>query len=70
MTEQKSYPSQDQVSHYLNELRESGETNMFGARPYIQRKFGIADAEKAGEFLSFWMDNYEKSESEKWAKKL
>ena len=63
--EQKSKrPTQDQVSHYLNELRESGVTNMFGARPYVQKKFAI-DSNRAGEFVAFWMEHFEESESAK-----
>ena len=64
MEQKTTRPTQDQVSHYLNELRESGVTNMFGARPYVQKKFAI-DQNRAGEMLSFWMENYEKGESEK-----
>lgn len=39
---------------YLDELRDSGETNMFGARPYVARKFGL-EKEVAGQVLSYWM---------------
>ena len=39
---------------YLDELRESGAINMFGARPYLQREFGI-DKNEAAEVLSYWM---------------
>jgi len=39
---------------YLDDLRESGETNMFGARPYLQRRFGL-EAKEAGAILSEWM---------------
>jgi hypothetical protein len=40
---------------YLNELRESGQTNMFGARPYLQEAFGI-DREEASKVLTAWME--------------
>lgn len=46
---------------FLDELRESGETNMFGARPYIQEEFGL-DKKEAGEILSEWMRTFKDSE--------
>ena len=41
--------SQEEISEYLNELRKSGVTNMFGAGAYIEKEFGISreDARKA-----------------------
>jgi hypothetical protein len=42
---------------YLDRLRDSGETNMFGARPYVARKFGL-DEEAAGRVLSYWMKTF------------
>lgn len=42
---------------YLEELRRSGATNMFGAVPYIMKEFGV-DAGKATKILSDWMKNY------------
>ena len=43
---------------YLNELRDSGETNMFGAGPYLQQAFDI-DRREARTVLSEWMKTYE-----------
>ncbi len=43
---------------YLDRLRESGETNMFGASPYLQNEFGLEKRE-AREILSQWMKTYE-----------
>lgn len=48
---------------YLNKLRESGITNMFGASPYLVREFRI-DKDDAIQILSKWMqlfneDGYE-----------
>ena len=43
--------------NYLEELRRSGETNMFGAAPYLQTRFGITKS-KAREILMDWMQNY------------
>lgn len=39
---------------YLDELRESGITNMFGARPYLQEEFGL-ETNEAGAILVEWM---------------
>ena len=40
---------------YLNRLRESGTTNMFGAGPYLRMEFDIGERE-ANQVLSEWMD--------------
>lgn len=40
---------------YLNRLRESGVTNMFGATPYLREEFDIGRAE-ASKILVEWMD--------------
>lgn len=42
---------------YLEKLRESGETNMFGAAPYLQREFPelAHDRDRAREILAAWM---------------
>lgn len=46
------------VFEYLDGLRESGETNMFGARPYVARDFGF-EKDVAGKYLSAWMDTFD-----------
>ena len=43
---------------YLDELRDSGKTNMFGAGPYVESHFGISKNE-AKEFVSGWMCSVE-----------
>ena len=43
---------------YLEELRQSGVTNMFGASPYLVSRFGLGRRE-ARKVLSNWMENYE-----------
>lgn len=40
---------------YLDRLRESGETNMFGARPYLVREFPELTPDEASTLLSEWM---------------
>lgn len=40
---------------YLNKLRESGETNMYGASPYLQCAFDMTRRE-ASKVLIEWME--------------
>lgn len=43
---------------YLDDLRESGETNMFGAAAYLVREFGLTNKE-ATKVLTDWMRDFE-----------
>ena len=43
---------------YLDKLRESGKTNMFGAGAYVQQRFGL-DRKEAKEILLYWMNSFE-----------
>lgn len=43
---------------YLNELRESGATNMFGAGAYLTMTFPELTKKQATEILSKWMQEY------------
>jgi hypothetical protein len=45
---------------YLDFLRESGVTNMFGAVPYIVKEFGVTRIE-AADILTEWMLSKEKA---------
>ena len=45
------------VLEYLDDLRESGVTNMFGATPYIKETFGFSER-KSRDLLKFWMDTF------------
>jgi hypothetical protein len=47
-----------QVFLYLDRLRESGITNMFGAGPYVENEFGLGRQE-AKEHLIEWMETFE-----------
>ena len=42
---------------YLDDLRDSGVTNMFGAAPYLQEEFGL-DRNEARDILRQWMDSF------------
>jgi len=46
-----------QMFDYLNALRETGITNMFGAAPYLVDTFGI-EMKEAKKVLSKWMKNF------------
>jgi hypothetical protein len=48
---------QKYIFKFLNDLRDSGATNMFGASPYIVSEFGITKLQ-ARETLSLWMENF------------
>ena len=46
---------------YLEKLRLFGKINLFGATPYLQRKFGLEYYE-AVKILGEWMTTYKKPE--------
>ncbi len=48
---------EDEVFDFLDTLRDSGVTNMWGARPYLQETFGFDRATAAG-WLTRWMESY------------
>jgi hypothetical protein len=45
---------------FLEALRESGRTNMFGARPYLQAVFSELDDKESNDVLVAWMNSYKK----------
>ena len=53
----KTTPSEKEVMEFLNILRGSGATNMFGATPYVIEEFGL-DKSEARRILSLWMSNF------------
>lgn len=56
-TTRKTTEQEKEVMEFLNLLRNTGKTNMFGASPYIQAEFGISKKE-ANDLLVLWMDNF------------
>jgi len=54
---QREFPnctaSEDEVRDYLNDLRDSGDTNMFGAGAYLER-----DLTEAKQALMWWMEQF------------
>lgn len=50
-------PTTNKYWIYLEELRRSGVTNMFGAVPYLMGEFDL-DRREARDILTDWMKNY------------
>jgi len=48
---------------YLDELRESGEINMFDAVPYVQVAF-VLTRKEARAVLAYWMQTFDKRHSQ------
>ena len=59
MTNEKPEFVTDEHLEFLDDLRESGATNMFGARPYLQKAFGF-NREDSLKALRYWMDTFSK----------
>lgn len=49
--------------NYLEDLRRSGITNMFGAAPYLAEAFDL-EMREARKILSSWMSNYDRADYE------
>ena len=47
----------DEHLKYLDDLRESGRTNMFGAPAYLERVFGLSTGD-AITVVSYWMETF------------
>ncbi len=47
----------DEHLTFLDKLRESGKTNMWGAVPYMEEEF-CEDADTLGEIHSYWMHSF------------
>lgn len=48
---------QEEHLTYLDDLRESGITNMFGAAPYLAQNFGLTN-QASREILVYWMKTF------------
>lgn len=49
---------QEKVNVFLDKLRESGQTNMFGAAPYVSEAFGVSKYE-ARDLVKNWMQTFD-----------
>ena len=60
MAEKTERPEIVEEEHleYLDDLRESGVTNMYGARPYLLDAFPELTKEEAREILLYWMRSF------------
>ncbi len=57
MAERKTTQDEQEVLEYLNDLRDSGDVNMFGAPPYVQQRFGLSRNESR-KLVTLWMNNF------------
>ena len=57
MTNEYNKELEQEVFDYLDDLRESGITNMFGASPYVAEEFEM-NKDLARKYLTNWMENY------------
>lgn len=57
MTDTKPDIVTDEHLEYLDHLRESGVTNMYGAGPYLVEDFGVSRTE-SHVILKYWMDSF------------
>lgn len=51
----------DEHLEYLDELRESATTNMYGASPLLTREFGL-ERDEARHVLQYWMATFGQEE--------
>ena len=51
----------DRVNEYLDDVREMGQINMFGAAPLIEEEFGLSRVESR-KYLINWMDTFSERE--------
>jgi len=59
-TEEKVRPEflEERMLSFLDALRESGATNMFGATPYVQQMFPELSKNEARKVLTYWMETF------------
>lgn len=48
----------DEHLSYLDGLRKSGKVNMFGAGPYLQKRFRNLDRDEVRDVLLYWMRSF------------
>lgn len=55
----RPYFATDEMLTYLDDLRDSGETNMFGAAAYLREDFPELSKAESYSVLSYWMDTFD-----------
>lgn len=58
MSTRATTATEREVMEYLNVIRDSGVTNMFGATPYIMNEFEHLSRTEATRILKLWMANF------------
>jgi len=58
MTTKISKPVVRKYLRYLDKVLNSGETNMYDARPYLTREFPELSGDEAKAILYYWMETY------------
>ena len=51
----------DEMLEYLDDLRESGVTNMYGAGRYVEKEFDV-DRREASDIVGYWMKTFGKDD--------
>jgi hypothetical protein len=64
MTTTTPAPATEAHLTFLDQLRASGETNMFGSRPYLQQEFPKLSAQEASAILAYWMKTFHERHKE------
>lgn len=62
--ERPEYVTEDHLQ-FLDELRKSGDTNMFGATPYVKAEFPELSSPQASDILSYWMKSFSERKAAK-----
>jgi len=57
VVEKPEYLTEEHL-RYLDQLRESGVTNMFGAVPFILLQFSNLNEQEAKQVLIYWMQTF------------
>ncbi len=52
----------DEHKEFLEDLRDSGVTNMYGAAPYLQEEFPELSRSEARDIVAEWMDSFRKEQ--------
>jgi hypothetical protein len=55
-----SEPTLKMYFNFLDKLRQSNQTNMFGATPYLKMAFPELTSEEARKVLNLWMCSFKK----------
>ena len=48
---------------FLDDLRESGITNMYGAGTYLQEEYPLLNKDEAGSIIHYWMKTFKERHS-------